>query len=394
MNTVRFDTTDPAFLQNPYPTYRALLAENPTFFHDASGMWCFSRHADVDAILRDRRFGRAALKNPPENPAYEPFLKLGRHSMFDMEPPDHTRLRTLVHKAFTPKRIRDLTTRIQANADALLDAAAERGEIDLLADYAAPLSVNVIAALLGVPEADRGKLRPWSNAIVKMYELDHTPAQAQAAVEAAQDFADYLKALARDRRRNPQDDLITALALVEEAGDQLTEDELVSTCVLLLNAGHEATVNVVGNGMWALFRHPDKLNQLCADPSLIPTAVEELMRFDSPLQLFRRWVYEDVTIGGVPLKRGMEIALLFGAANHDPVVFAKPDALDLARTPNPHISFGGGVHYCLGAPLARLELGIGYTTLLTRFPNLQLITEPQFHAAYVIRGLTALHVRL
>ncbi|MEL7236482.1 MAG: cytochrome P450, partial [Chloroflexota bacterium] len=250
---VIFRQDDPAFLINPYPTYAALHEHSPTFYHEKSGMWFFTRHHDVDTILRDRRFGRSILHllsreeldMPPDNPAYEPFTKLGRHSMFDKEPPEHTRLRNLVHKAFTPKRIRDLKASIQQIADDLLDEATERTKIDVLADYAAPLSVAVISTLLGVPESDRGKLRPWSNAIVKMYELGHTPQQAQAAVNASQEFADYLITLARQRKATPQDDLITALALVEEAGDTLTEDELVSTCVLLLNAGHEATVNVI-----------------------------------------------------------------------------------------------------------------------------------------------------
>ncbi|MEO1443154.1 MAG: cytochrome P450, partial [Chloroflexota bacterium] len=375
---VIFRQDDPAFLINPYPTYAALHEHSPTFYHEKSGMWFFTRHHDVDTILRDRRFGRSILHllsreeldMPPDNPAYEPFTKLGRHSMFDKEPPEHTRLRNLVHKAFTPKRIRDLKASIQQIADDLLDEATERTKIDVLADYAAPLSVAVISTLLGVPESDRGKLRPWSNAIVKMYELGHTPQQAQAAVNASQEFADYLITLARQRKATPQDDLITALALVEEAGDTLTEDELVSTCVLLLNAGHEATVNVIGNGMRALFHHPDVFAQLKNNLSLLDTAIEELMRFDSPLQLFRRWVLEDLTYDGLELKQGVEVALLFGAANRDPEVFTNTGELNLTRTPNPHISFGGGVHFCLGAPLARMELKIAYGSLLRRFPNI------------------------
>lgn len=398
----RFNPQDPAFLQNPYPTYQKLLAANSCFYHDTSKLWFFTRYADVDAILRDRRFGRSILHvmkreeldMPPENPAYEAFHKLGRHSMFDKEPPDHTRLRTLVHKAFTPRRIRDMQANIEAITKQLLDELSSRRTVDLLADFAAPLSVIVIAELLGIPEADRSRLRPWSNAIVKLYELDHTPAQAAAAIDASQAFADYLKALARQRRVKPQNDLITALAAVEEAGDQLSEDELVSTCVLLLNAGHEATVNVVGNGWLALFRHPDQLEALRANPGLIPTAVEELMRYDSPLQLFKRWVLEDMSYAGIALEKGMQVGLMFGAANHDPAVFAEPDALDITRDPNPHISFGGGVHYCLGAPLARMELQTAYAALLERFPSMTLAVEPQFHPAYVIRGLKTLQVSL
>lgn len=400
MNT--FNPHDPQFLQNPYPVYRSLLENNPTFYHDTSKMWFFTRHADVDGILRDRRFGRSILHVmkreeldlPPENPAYEPFYKLGRYSMFDKEPPEHTRLRGLVHKVFTPRRIRNLQASIQSTADVLADKAKRRGHIDLLADFAAPLSVKVIATLLGIPEADQHRLRPWSNAIVKIYELDHTPQQAEAAIAASQEFADYLKALARQRHTDPQDNLITALALVEEAGDQLTEDEMVSTCVLLLNAGHEATVNVIGNGWLALFRNPNQLEKLHQNPALLPTAIEELMRYDGPLQMFRRWVLEDMLYEGIELKKGIQVGLMFGAANHDPAVFAKPECLEITRGPNPHISFGGGIHYCLGAPLARLELQIAYATLLQRFPGMRLAAEPEYHPAYVIRGLQSLELTL
>ncbi|MAS33918.1 MAG: cytochrome P450 [Anaerolineaceae bacterium] len=397
-----FEPDDPAFLQNPYPVYQHLLAETPTFYHEDSQLWFFTRHHDVDAILRDRRFGRSILHLmsreeldiPPPNAAYEPFHKLGQHSMFDKEPPEHTRLRTLVHKAFTPRRIRDMQHSIEAIAQNLVDSMQQREQVDLLADYAAPLSVRVIAELLGIPEADQHRLRPWSNAIVKLYELDHTPAQADHAIQASQEFADYLKFLARKRREQPRDDLITALVMVEEAGDQLSEDEYVSTCVLLLNAGHEATVNVVGNGWLALFRHPQQLEKLRANPELVPTAIEEFMRYDSPLQMFRRWILEDMTYDGLPLKKGMQVGLIFGAANHDPAVFQQPASLDITRSPNPHISFGGGIHYCLGAPLARMELQVAYQTLLAHLPAMQLAADPTFNPAFVIHGLKELQVTL
>ncbi len=400
--TLSFDTNDPEFLQNPYPTYQQFFADSPTFYDEITKMWFFGSHHDVDTILRDRRFGRSILHVmgreelglPEPNPEYAPFNKIGEHSMFDKEPPEHTRLRSLVHKAFTPRRIRDMQVHIQRICDDLLDVAQAKGTIDLLDDFAIPLPVTVIAQLLGVPHEDRHKLRPWSNAIVKLYELSHTPEQAQAAIDASQAFNDYLISLAEKRRDDPQDDLITALVMVEEAGDKLTLDELVSTCVLLLNAGHEATVNVVGNGFNALFKHPDQLTKLKNSTELIPTAIEELMRYDSPLQLFRRWVLEDLTYAGIDLKQGTEVALLFGCANHDPTVFDDPMALQLDRTPNPHISFGGGVHFCLGAPLARMELQIVFETLLRRFPDMTLIEQPEFHPSYVIRGLKALPIQL
>lgn len=401
MDVVVFDPSDPVFIANPYPVYDRLRAAAPIYWHADSRMWFFTTHEDVDALLRDRRFGRSIVHIlsreevglPPPRDDLKPFSKLGEHSMFDKEPPEHTRLKSLVHQVFTPRRVETLRARIQSITDALLDAAEAQGRFDLLEDFATPLPVTVIAELLGVPEADRHHLRPWSQAIVAMYELDHTPEQERRAVQAAVEFSDYLRSLARQRRADPRDDLITALALVEEQGDRLTEDELISTCVLLLNAGHEATVNVIGNGMLALLHHPDQMRRLREKPALVSTAVEEMMRFDTPLQLFRRWVLEDVVYKGVELKQGTQVALMFGAANRDPVVFENPAAFDITRIENPHISFGGGVHYCLGAPLARLELQIAIRALVERFPNLRIDgPEPEYRPAYVIRGLQSFPV--
>ncbi len=335
---------------------------------------------------------------PPERrytppPAIEPFARIGQHSMFDKEPPEHTRLRGLVHKVFTPRRVESLRGQIETITNQLLDAVIEKGQIEVLNDFAVPLPVNVISELLGVPEANRHLLHPWSNNIVAMYELDHTPEQERLAVQSSSDFADYLRNLAAERRTHPQDDLITALVQVEEAGERLTMDELIATCVLLLNAGHEATVNVMGNGLWALLQHPIQLHKLLGDLSLIPSAVEELMRYDTPLQLFRRWVLEDMEYAGYHFKQGDELGLMFGAANRDPARFSNPNGLDIAREDNPHITFGGGVHFCLGAPLARLELQIAYQSLLSRLPHLRLSgAVPVFKDAYVIRGLHDLHL--
>lgn len=398
-----FDPNSPAFRRDPYPIYAELRAHTPMVFDDALNMWIVSRHADVSALLRDRRLGRSidhvisrdALGIPPRDPKYATFDRLSDNSMFDKEPPDHTRLRGLVHKAFTPRRIENLRGHIQAIADGLLDAVAGRDEIDLLEDFAVPLPVIVIAELLGVPEADRHKLRPWSHDIVAMYELNHTPEQADRAIQAAGEFSDYLRHLARLRLREPQDDLITALATVEEAGDVLTEDELISTCVLLLNAGHEATVNVFGNGLLALFQQPDQLRLLRQNPdALAATAVEEFMRYDTPLQLFRRWVLEDIVFNDVQLRQGEQVALLFGSANRDPEKFDRPDTVDITRADNPHISFSLGIHYCLGAPLARMELQTSLRTLMRRLPDITLEYAPQFRDSYVIRGLYDLRVRV
>jgi cytochrome P450 len=322
-----------------------------------------------------------------------PFWYVIRNGMLDREPPDHTRLRRLVSKAFTPKYVEQLRDRIQAIMDRLVDAVEGAGEFDLIATLAEPLPVTVIAELLGVPEEDRRHLRPWSADICRMYELSPTDEDGRIALRAATEFSEYLRTLSRERRRHPTDDLISRLAQVLDEGDVLTEDELIGTCVLLLNAGHEASVNATGNGWWALFRNPDQLERVRADRALVPAAVEELLRYDTPLQMFERWVLEEIEIDGVRIPRGAELALLFGSANRDPAVFDDPDRLDVAREPNPHLTFGAGTHYCLGAPLARLELAISFDTILRRLPRLELVAEPEWKPNYIIRGLRELRVR-
>lgn len=395
------DPHSPEFKRNPYPVYEQLRRETPIAYDEALGLWIISRYEDVSALLRDRRLGRSiehivsrdTLGLPPKDPRYAPFDRLSEHSMFDKEPPDHTRLRSLVHKAFTPRRIEGLREHIQAIADQLLDAVAGQAQIDLLEDYAVPLPVIVIAELLGIPESDRHRLRPWSRDIVAMYELNHTPAQADRAILAAQEFSNYLRELSAQRAKDPQDDLITALVTVEEAGEMLTEDELISTCVLLLNAGHEATVNVFGNGMLALFSNPAQLDLLRERPvELSARAIEEMMRYDTPLQLFRRWVLHDFEYRGQHFRQGEQIALLFGSANRDSAQFPHADHFDITRTENAHLSFSLGIHYCLGAPLARMELEIALRTLIQRIPNLRLEYKPRFRDSYVIRGLEDLIV--
>jgi cytochrome P450 len=298
-----------------------------------------------------------------------------------------------VLKAFTPRTVEAMRPRIQAIVDGLLDALAGADEIDLIADYVEPLPVTVIAELLGIPEADRHHLRPWSRDICLMYELDPPDASARKAVRASIEFGDYLRGLLAERRERPGGDLISALAAVVDDGDTLTEQELIATCVLLLNAGHEASVNGAGNAWWTLFRHPDALERMRAEPALMPTAIEELLRFDTPLSLFERWVLSPVEIDGVTLDRGDEVAMLFGSANRDSRAFERADDLDLARDPNPYLSFGAGIHYCLGAPLAKLELGIAFETLLRRAPRLELVEAPRWKPTFVLRGLESLRVR-
>ncbi|QYC45742.1 Cytochrome P450 107B1 [Nonomuraea coxensis DSM 45129] len=393
---MRFDPWNPDFVAHPYPVYDELRRERPVSYYEPTDQWLVSRHADVNALLRDRRLGRSYLHvatheefgRQPEPEFQEPFWRVIRAGMLDVEPPVHTRLRRLVSKAFTPRMVESLRPRVRAIAGGLADTFVEKGGGDLLAEVAEPLPVTVIAEMLGIPEADRHLLRPWSADICGMYELNPGIEAQHTAVRAASEFAGYLRDLARVRRAAPGDDLVSALAQIPE----LTEDELIGTCVLLLNAGHEATVNVTGNGWWSLFRNPEELARLRADRSLLPTAVEELLRWDTPLQLFERWVLEDIEVHGVEIPRGAEVALLFGSANRDPEAFEDPDRLDVGRADNPHISFGAGIHFCLGAPLARIELMESFGALLDRTVSLELREEPSWKPGYIIRGLEALHL--
>jgi cytochrome P450 len=398
---VGFAPSDPAFIADPYPVYARLRDAHPILWNDETGQWLVSRHGDVNRLLRDRRLGRTYLHQAThaefgrsDPPAWHaPFHELNDAGMLDREPPDHTRLRRLVLKAFTPRTVEALRPRIQAIVDGLIDGFAGEGEVDLIADYIEPLPVTVIAELLGIPEADRHHLRPWSADMCLMYEIDPPDASARKAVAASLAFSAYLRDLLAERRARPGDDLISGLAAVVDDGDTLTEEELIGTCVLLLNAGHEASVNGAGNSWWTLFQHPDALAALRADPGLMPRAVDELLRFDTPLSLFERWVLEPVEIEGLVIPRGAEIAMLFGSANRDGAVFERGDELDLARSPNPFLAFGAGIHYCLGAPLARLELGIAFQTLLRRAPRLELVATPTWKPTFVLRGLRELRVR-
>ncbi|KOV60285.1 cytochrome P450 [Streptomyces sp. MMG1121] len=396
-----FDPWDPAFLADPYPAYAELRALGRVIRYEPTDQWLVPHHADVSALLRDRRLGRTyqhrfthddfGRSAPP--PEQEPFHTLNDHGMLDLEPPDHTRIRRLVSKAFTPRTVERLAPYVRKLADELVAGLVREGGGDLLAEVAEPLPVAVIAEMLGIPEGERGQLRPWSADICGMYELNPSKDTAARAVRASVEFSGFLRELIAARRREPGEDLISGLiAAHDEDDDRLTEQEMISTAVLLLNAGHEATVNATGNGWFALFRHPEQLAALRADHSLVPGAVEESLRYDTPLQLFERWVLDDIEIDGTTIPRGSEVALLFGAANHDPAVFADPGRLDLTRAENPHISFSAGIHYCIGAPLARIELAASTRALLEQAPALALAAEPERKPNFVMRGLEELRV--
>jgi cytochrome P450 len=392
------DLTDPTVVADPYPAFAQARSVAPVQWHEGLGLWLAFTHPESNAVLRDRRLGRIwADKQPGER--FESFNLIHRNAILEMEPPHHTRLRRLISTAFARGHVERLRPWVEELAgrlvDELLEASGGSAPVDLLSGMAEQLPVAVIAELLGVPEADRPLLRPWSNAIVKMYEYERTRVREEAAERAADEFVTYLRGLAAERRQHPGDDLVSHLVQVRDTdGDRLTEDELVTTCILLLNAGHEATVNVTANGTLALLRHPDQLARLRADRSLLPTAIEEFMRFDSPLQLFERTATEDVEIGGVTVEKGQKIAALLGSANHDPAVFADPETLDIGRAENPHITFGAGVHFCIGAPLARVELQATFGALLERTSSLELGGEPVRRPEFVIRGLAELPVVL
>ena len=401
LREIGYDPWSPAFVADPYPALARLRAGPAAIYDERTEQWLVSRHALVNALLRDRRLGRSyhhvatdAEWGRPDPPADEAsFWRLLDIQMIDQEPPDHTRLRRLVSAAFTPRTVERLRPRIDEIATGLVDDARALGEFDLIADLLELLPVAVISELLGIPEADRARLRPWSGDMTLVFELNPSAEDRARAVAAGSEFEAYLRDLARERRRRPTGDLMSELALVVEAGDRLTEDELVGTAILLLNAGHEASVNGAANSWYALFREPAALAALRADHDLLPTAIEELLRFDTPAPMFERWVLEDIEIDGTRIPRGQELALQFAAANRDPNAFARADELVLDRDPNPYLSFGAGIHYCLGAPLAKAEFDIVFRRILERLPRLELVEEPTWKPRFILRGLAALLVR-
>jgi unspecific monooxygenase len=407
---VDFDVRDPAFIRDPYPRLTELREAAPMFYEPRLEKIFVTRYEDVSTVLRARRFGtsilhvlsRDELGWPPPDPRQADFDRFEDNHLLSNEPPKHTRLRGLVGKAFTPRRVESLRERVAAIVEQTLDDLAARETFDLVADFAEPLPVILICELLGVGAEHRANLRAWSAAIVKLYEMDHTNVQQRAANDAVVAFSAFMREIVAARRAQPADDLITALVEVEDGGETLTEDELIGTCILLLNAGHEATVNGTSGAVITFMRLRAEWDRFGAAAReslahpLIKTAVEELLRYDTPLPCFERWVLEDTELGGVALERGSKLALLYASANRDPRKFDRPDMLDLARDPNPHVTFGLGIHFCLGAPLARLELRIALPALARRFPELHLANERAplaYGSGFVIRGVQQLPVR-
>jgi hypothetical protein len=388
---------NPEFVANPYPQLAELRKLGKPVWHEETGMFLAARYKDANAVLRNRSLGRIFSPRTPET-EWETFNYLHADSILDSEPPKHTRLRSLVMKAFNPKRIEELRPNIERITNQLLhrieDKLQSYGTFDLIADYAEPLPVMVIAELLGFPEADEHLLRPWSQAIVKMYETSPTEEQKADARKASNEFAAYVHSLMVERQKNPGIDLISELAIVEEQGEKLSAHELIATCVLLLNAGHEASVNGFGNGLVAALGNEEQWSKLTSNiDGMTETAVDEFLRFDAPLHLFERTATEEVEIGGVAIKPGQKIAALLGSANRDEEIFERADELDLSRSPNPHIGFGAGIHFCIGAPLARQEMQISLPALLHRFPRLELADKPIRRPTFVLRGYEKVMVR-
>ncbi|MGQ9829762.1 MAG: cytochrome P450 [Roseiflexus sp.] len=382
------------FLADPYPVYRQLIEEMPVFWlphtNAPGGMWCIARYDDIAFVLREapifKDTGRIA---PPDR-----LTPLDR-AMLQRDPPDHTRLRRLAGHAFTPRRVHGLMPRIEQISLNLIERIRARGEADFIADYARPLPIIVIAELLGVPFEDHNRFSAWSDEI--MVGSDSVLGGEEATRRSQQAMAalvDYFTALIRQRRQHPRDDLISALIAARDAGDRLSEDELLGMCVLLLIAGHETTVNLIGNGLLTLLRHPDQLNLLRQQPEHLTSAIEEMLRYESPVQRSTpRYAAETFEIRGAQIEAGQQISLMFGAANRDPAYFPDPDRFDISRQPNLHLGFGMGIHYCLGAPLARIEARVAFTHILERLPAIRPATDmPVWKPVTWLRGLKSLPV--
>jgi cytochrome P450 len=393
-------------LENPYPVYGLLRTVRPVMQvpvpdYEGPGVWLLTRYRDVHGVLRDPRFSADRMNAPlfrdnlERLPAFIQQSASGLRSMLTMDPPDHTRVRKLVNKAFTPRRIGALRGHIEEIVDERLSEATRRGGMDLIHDLAEPLPAIVIAELLGVPAEDHRQFREWSSQLIAAIAAPTVQERREASMAPGLRLLGYLRETIADRRREPRDDLISAMIQAQEESDALSDEELLATSNLLLLAGHETTTNLIGNGMLALLREPEQLDRLRREPELVPHAVEELLRFDGPVQATVRVALEDVSIGDQVIPQGSLVIVSIGAANHDPEVFDEPDRLDVARDPNPHLAFGFATHFCMGAPLARLEAECAFAALIARFPDISLLDDaPEYRPNPILRGLKRLELGL
>ena len=390
---VSYNPLSAEMAQDPYPTYAKLRGRDPVHRSRLMDAWVFSRFSDADAILRDHRHFSSDPRKRVASGRRASLPRVEEPSMLFLDPPDHTRLRALVNKAFTPRAVAALEPHIRELMTTLLDAVDDPAAFDLMEAVAKPLPVIVIAEMLGIPPEDRAQFAVWSDQRARILEPTLSPEERETADAAMRSLDEYLVPIISERKADPKDDIISALAQAEEEGDKLTEREVLIMLRLLLVAGNETTTNLIGNGVLALLRHPDQLAALREDPGLIPSAVEELLRFDSPVQVDMRSVRDDCDVNGFPLRRGDSVVMLLGAANRDPDRFEAPDRLDVRRGDQNHLAFGRGIHHCLGAPLARLEGRVVLETLIERFGSMRLLEDrPEFRNSVVLRGLHSLPV--
>jgi len=400
MVTVEFNPFAPGMLAHPYEMYRALREHDPIHRSEMMESWVLTRYDDIDKVLTDNRFSadrqrartRFAQMMEEQQAQYGPMSSA--QTMLTSDPPDHTRLRRLVSKAFTPRAVENLRPRIQQIVEYLLGEAGKKGEFDIVQELAYPLPVIVIAEMLGVPPEDRHRFKEWSDTIVATLGGPFTPPEVmQAGSAAIQELADYIGEVIAERRAEPKEDLISGLIAAEEGGQVLSEDEIFATCILLLVAGNETTTHLISNGMLALFRNPDQMERLRKDISLMPSAVEEFLRYTGPVHGTGRVPKEDIEIAGHVFHEGEMVFTLLAAGNRDPSHYPDPDVLDVGRNPTDHLALGDGIHFCLGAPLARAEAQIAIGTLLDRFPKLRsLEDEAEWGGTFIIRGVRRLNV--
>jgi unspecific monooxygenase len=398
---LRLDPREPRFYQDPYEAYRWLNGQGGTFFWEEFGHWCFGRFDAVNALLRDRRLGRQNPAGIPDSRGVgddrshlAAFDAVEAHSLLELEPPVHTRLRTLVNRAFVSRQVERLRPRVEALANELIDWFPADEPFDLIPAYATPLPITIIAEMLGVPVEMGPQLLDWSHAMVAMYTLGRTRETEEKANDAVRDFSDFLRGYLAERRRQPGDDLLSLLIAAHEGDQKLSEDELISSVILLLNAGHEATVHQTGNAVRSVLAQGGDPRRFFGTPETTAAAVEECLRFDAPLHMFTRYVYQETELAsGVAVRSGEQIGLLLGMANRDPAAFANADAFDPGRADLKNVSFGAGIHFCIGAPLARLELQVSLKTLFERLPDIRLAEEPRFRDSYHFHGLETLRVQ-
>ncbi len=394
------DPRDPEFFQNPYAFYDRLHATNPAFFWDEYGHWCFAGFKDVSALLRDKRFGRDILHVatreeiglPAPQPHTAAFDLTEKYSLLNLEPPAHTRLRTLVNRAFVSRHVEQLRPRIRRLANEIIDDFEDEGSVDLIKAFAAPIPAVVIAEMIGLPAEIAPQLLNWSNRMVQMYMFGVTREVERDANQASADFMDYLRTVIAERRRQPREDLLTHMLTAEPGGDRLSDDEVMSTAILLLNAGHEATVHTTGNGVKSILESGIDPATLFASEAQTEATAEECLRFDAPLHMFTRYALTDLEYEGISLRKGDVIGLMLGAANRDPKRFADANRFDPFRTDGANVSFGAGIHFCIGAPLARIELQVAFAELFHRLPRLRIAETPRYGNVYHFHGLEELVV--